>query len=285
MSYDGNGIFLINTSGQPVITGTVISSTAFNLLTADLATGLSTCITKDGQTAVTANIPMGGFKVTGIGVATTTGDALSYGRAAVVTTLSATSLATSAATPLLLTNGQLVNVALTSQTVGATTLTIPDFASVVDEFTFKTKSQTMSNKTFVAPALGAATATSINGLTITSSTGTLTIAASKTLTASNTLTFTGTDGSSVAFGAGGTVLYSGGSGFVSSVAQSFTGGLISVGGSPITTSGTLALTVAGTSGGIPYFSSGTTWATSAALAANAIVIGGGAGAAPRQCRR
>lgn len=67
---------------------------------------------------------------------------------------------------------------------------------------------------------------------------------------------------------------------VSSVAQSFTGGIISVGGSPITTSGTLALTVAGTSGGIPYFSSGTTWATSAALAANAIVLGGGAGAAP-----
>ena len=67
---------------------------------------------------------------------------------------------------------------------------------------------------------------------------------------------------------------------VSSVAQSFTGGIISVGGSPITTSGTLALTVAGTSGGIPYFSSATAWATSAALAANAIVLGGGAGAAP-----
>lgn len=74
---------------------------------------------------------------------------------------SATSLATSAASPLLLTNGQLVTVALTSQTTGATTLTIPDFASVVDEFTFKTKSQTMSNKTFVAPVLGAATGTSL----------------------------------------------------------------------------------------------------------------------------
>lgn len=72
----------------------------------------------------------------------------------------------------------------------------------------------------------------------------------------------------------------GGSGTVTSVAQSFTGGLISVSGSPITTSGTLALTVAGTSGGIPYFSSASTWASSAALAANALVIGGGAGAAP-----
>lgn len=71
-----------------------------------------------------------------------------------------------------------------------------------------------------------------------------------------------------------------GAGTVTSVAQIFTGGLISVAGSPITSSGTLALTVAGTSGGIPYFSSGTTWASSAALAANAIVIGGGAGVAP-----
>jgi len=67
---------------------------------------------------------------------------------------------------------------------------------------------------------------------------------------------------------------------VTSVAQTFTGGIISVAGSPITSSGTLALTVAGTSGGIPYFSSGTTWATSAALATNQIMIGGGAGAAP-----
>ena len=69
-------------------------------------------------------------------------------------------------------------------------------------------------------------------------------------------------------------------GTVTSVAQSFTGGLISVSGSPITTSGTLALTVAGTSGGIPYFSSASTWATSAVLTANALMIGGGAAVAP-----
>lgn len=57
---------------------------------------------------------------------------------------------------------------------------------------------------------------------------------------------------------------------------SFTGGIITV----ATATTTPALTVAGTSGGIPYFSSASTWASSAALAANAIVIGGGAGAAP-----
>ncbi len=66
----------------------------------------------------------------------------------------------------------------------------------------------------------------------------------------------------------------GGNGTVTGV--SFTGGLISV-ADPTTTP---ALTVAGTSGGVPYFSSASTWATSAALTANLPVIGGGAGAAP-----
>lgn len=77
-----------------------------------------------------------------------------------------------------------------------------------------------------------------------------------------------------------TIESTGGGGGVSSVGQSFTGGLISVAGSPITTSGTLALTVDGNSGGIPYFSGANSWASSAALAANSLVIGGGAGAAP-----
>lgn len=59
--------------------------------------------------------------------------------------------------------------------------------------------------TLVTPVLGAATATSINGLTITSSTGTLTVANGKVTTVSNTLTFTGTDGSTLAIGTGGTL--------------------------------------------------------------------------------
>ncbi len=68
--------------------------------------------------------------------------------------------------------------------------------------------------------------------------------------------------------------YSGGGGGVSSV--SFTGGLISV-ASPTTTP---ALTVAGTSGGIPCFSSTSTWTSSALLTGNALLIGGGNGLCP-----
>ena len=56
MSYNGSGTFTINTTGQPVVAGTVISSSSFNSLTNDLATGLTTAITKDGQTTTTARI-------------------------------------------------------------------------------------------------------------------------------------------------------------------------------------------------------------------------------------
>ena len=56
MSYNGSGTFNINTTGQPVVAGTVISSSAFNSLTNDLAIGLTTAITKDGQTTTTARI-------------------------------------------------------------------------------------------------------------------------------------------------------------------------------------------------------------------------------------
>lgn len=77
MSFNGAGLFQINTAGQPVVDNTLIDTTVFNALTADLATGLSTCITKDGQTTPTANIPMGGFKVTGLGLGTSNTDAAS----------------------------------------------------------------------------------------------------------------------------------------------------------------------------------------------------------------
>jgi hypothetical protein len=80
MSFNGSGTFVINSAGQPVVSGTVISSTAFNALTADLANGLSTCITKDGQTTPTADIPMGSNKITGLANGTAAGDAANLGQ-------------------------------------------------------------------------------------------------------------------------------------------------------------------------------------------------------------
>lgn len=67
MSYNGSGTFVVNSSGQPVVSATLITAAAFNAFTADVATGLSTAICKDGQTTITANIPFNTFKITGLG--------------------------------------------------------------------------------------------------------------------------------------------------------------------------------------------------------------------------
>lgn len=42
------------------------------------ATGLSTCIAKDGQTVLTANIPMAGFKLTGLGAGSAAGNSVRW---------------------------------------------------------------------------------------------------------------------------------------------------------------------------------------------------------------
>lgn len=77
-------------------------------------------------------------------------------------------------------------------------------------------------------------------------------------------------------------VYDGGSptgGSVSSVAATVPGGF-AVSGSPVTSAGTIGISASGTSGGILYYSSATTSASSGALTANEPVIGGGAGATP-----
>ena len=141
--------------------------------------------------------------------------------------------------------------------------------------------------TALAINVGSAGSPVVNGGALgTPSSGTLTNATGLPLTTGVTGNLpvtnlnSGTGASASTFWRGDGAWAAAGTGTVTSVAQSFTGGIISVAGSPITTSGTLALTVAGTSGGIPYFSGTSTWATSALLTANDLMIGGGAGVAP-----
>lgn len=78
MSYNGSGTFNLYSPGNPVVTGTTISSTWANNTLSDIAIGLSTAITKDGQTTPTANLPMGGYKFTGLAAGSTAGDSLRY---------------------------------------------------------------------------------------------------------------------------------------------------------------------------------------------------------------
>lgn len=119
-----------------------------------------------------------------------------------------------------------------------------------------------------------ATLTAGSGVTITNGSGSITIAASGgsgTVTSVsgtgtvNGITLTGTVTTTGSLTLGGTLSNV-------SLTSQVTGTL------PVGNGGTGI--VSGTSGGIPYFSGSTTIASSAALATNALVIGGGAGVAP-----
>ena len=65
MARDGSGTYNLP-AGQPVVTGTTISSTVHNALATDIATAMTASLAKDGQTVPSANLPMGGFKHTGV---------------------------------------------------------------------------------------------------------------------------------------------------------------------------------------------------------------------------
>lgn len=64
-------------------------------------------------------------------------------------------------------------------------------------------------------------------------------------------------------------------GTLTKVSVTFGGGLVTVSGSPVTSSGTIAFNVAGTSGGLVYFSSASAWASTAAGTSTQVLHGGG----------
>jgi len=63
-------------AGQPVVGGTTVSSSVFNALVTDLGAEMTKSVCTDGQTPMTANLQMGGFKLTNLGAASNAGDAV-----------------------------------------------------------------------------------------------------------------------------------------------------------------------------------------------------------------
>jgi hypothetical protein len=77
MAFNGSGTFILPT-GNPVVSNTLITAATQNTTMTDVANGLSNCVTKDGQTTLTANLPMAGKKLTGLGAGTASGDSVRY---------------------------------------------------------------------------------------------------------------------------------------------------------------------------------------------------------------
>lgn len=77
MPFNGSGTYTLP-AGNPVVSGSIISSVTHNATNSDIASALSDCITKDGQSTVTANIPFNAHKITGLAPGTTAGDSVHY---------------------------------------------------------------------------------------------------------------------------------------------------------------------------------------------------------------
>jgi hypothetical protein len=81
MPYNGSGAFAAPGASFPAVSGALIESAKYNAVVNDIATGLSTAIAKDGQTTVTANLPMAGYRHTGVGNAVSRTDYAATGQA------------------------------------------------------------------------------------------------------------------------------------------------------------------------------------------------------------
>ena len=81
MARNGSGSFALYTPGNPVSTGTTIDPNWANNTLTDIATALTQSISNDGQTPITANLQMTGFRHTGVGNATARTDYCSAGQA------------------------------------------------------------------------------------------------------------------------------------------------------------------------------------------------------------
>lgn len=80
MPYNGSGSFSAPSASFPAVSGALIESAKFNNIVNDIASGLSTAIAKDGQTTITADLPMSGRKHTGVGNAVSRTDYAAAGQ-------------------------------------------------------------------------------------------------------------------------------------------------------------------------------------------------------------
>ena len=65
MSRNGSGTYSLP-AGNPVVTGTTISSTWANSTLSDIATALTGSVAADGQTTMSGNLNMGNNQITNV---------------------------------------------------------------------------------------------------------------------------------------------------------------------------------------------------------------------------
>jgi len=81
MAFNGVGVFTrIYQWTQDAANGIFVDATRTDTDSNDIAAGLTNCVTRDGQSPWLANIPAGGFKITGLVSGSASGDSANYGQ-------------------------------------------------------------------------------------------------------------------------------------------------------------------------------------------------------------
>jgi hypothetical protein len=132
MPFNGSGTFTGVGGGDfPAVAGEIILASSYNAVINDIIDGLTNCLTRDGQSPATANIPMATKRITGLGDAVGAQDATTLTQvqtliAAValstllpMTVVSGVSQTATANNHYVLTNASLTNVTLPAGSAGS----------------------------------------------------------------------------------------------------------------------------------------------------------------------
>lgn len=123
MARDGSGNYTLP-AGNPVVSGTPITASWANSTLSDIASALTNSIDKGGLTVWTANLPAGGYKITGLGAGSAAGESVRYeqveviGNPTVALTATATDIGANNSTLITLTGSGVSVTAFPASTVG-----------------------------------------------------------------------------------------------------------------------------------------------------------------------
>lgn len=113
MAFNGSGVYTL--PGPQLAAGDTVSATENNQCRNDMAAAFNDVLCRDGQSVPTADLPMGGFKLTGLPAGTANGDSVRYEQVT---------------SDVSITGGSVAGVAITGSTIATSSINSTSIGSV-----------------------------------------------------------------------------------------------------------------------------------------------------------